>query len=826
MSRLREYLARILKRKVDAHGIVVWVDEHQEYGQEVVRSLCPLDAHFAAWDGSWFALRREIEPLVASAEPPRLVVYQGIKTPDEDPLAEVRYAGTEWKIRLSTLVREALKGELAPARLEEIARQARTLAEAEAAMTTGDIVEVRLQVALGSADPIQLALRILADSSDEILEAHGLWEDARRFLERAFGGEPRGTGDALRHAVFRNLILIELQEALGAPPVSFGLQPGPADRDQRRRVRDLLAQWRRDLVRLHTYRDLAVRAEADLGLKEALVWDDRLAELDTIPALEDLALGRVLQLLEQGQIKDAERLVLARRLGSLWVRTSVPEAEGWQPCWQAVEALVRLRAELSASAIPEGVSSGRMLQWYADEGWRVDQAHRQLEAALTELRGYGLLDEAIRAVRIAYEGWLESLLERFVEALERDGLDAGLPRQSEIYKNHVVRSEGVTAYFWVDALRYELAKELEEALRRVHAEVELTAAIATAPTITPVGMASLLPRAERGVHLTLSPRGDIEVAVDGMPVRTVQERMSLVRAAQGDVAEFLLTDLFEWSEKDLRDRIGSARLVVVRSQEIDEAFESDHTAVAWRYVKEIRDLLIRAIARLAAAGVERFVIAADHGFLVLSRPLGPERTIEAPGGEGELHRRCWVGRGGSTSPSALRLPLAELGVAGDLDLVVPRGLAMFAAGGARRFLHGGLSPQELVVPVIAVRPHVAVVSGGRKIAVRIAGDRITTGVFSATLAFEPDLFTAELRVRVSARSRSEVEVARVVAGEGYEEQTGSVRLRAGGLQVITFRVTTSLRKGDRVTLHVYDTDTDRLLARSRPAEVVTAVGVD
>jgi hypothetical protein len=825
MSQLREYLVRTLKKKLDTHGIVVWVDDHQEYGQEVVQSLCPPNVHFAAWDGSWYALRREVEPFIAPAEPPRLVIYQGLKTPDEDPLAEVRDAGTEWKVRLPTLVREALKGVLSPARLEEVARQARTLVEAEVALTAGEIVEVRLQAALGSADPIQLALRILADSPDGRLEAQDLWEDARRFLRRAFGGEPRGTGDTLRTAVFRHLVLVELEEVLGLLPAGVGVQPGPADREQRRRARDLLAQWRRDLVRLPTYRDLAVRAEVDLGLKETLEWDDRLAELDTLSALEALALGRVLELLQQGQVEAAKQLATSRKQ-SLWVRVGVPEAEEWQPRWEAIGCLLGLRAALSANPVPKDVSAGQLLAWYVDTAWRVDQAHRRCEAALTELREYGSLDEAIRGARRAYEAWLEGLLALFAEAVEREGLDGALPRQSEIFKTHVAPGDGVIAYIWVDALRYELGQELADALRGTHPEVDVSAAVATPPTITPVGMASLLPRAERGVRLALSSGGAIDVVVDGIAARTVQDRLGLVRAAKGEVAEFLLTDLFDWSEKDLRGRIGSARLVVVRSQEVDEAFESDHTAAAWRYVKELRDLLVRATARLAAAGVERFVIAADHGFLVLSRPLGPERIIEAPGGEGESHRRCWVGRGGSTSPSALRLSLSEFGVAGDLDLVVPRGLAMFAAGGARRFLHGGLSPQELLVPVITIRAHVTLPPSSRKVALRVAGDRITTGVFSASLSFEADLFTTELEVRVSARNRGGAEVAKIVAGEGYDEQTGSVRLRGGAPQIITFRVTTSLNKGDRVILQAYDADSDRLLAKSKPADVVADVGVD
>jgi len=826
MSKLREHLARALAKKIEAHGIVVWVDDHEEYGLEVARSLCPSSAHFAAWDGSWYKLRQEIEPFVASAEPPRVVIYQGVKTPSEDPLAEVRDAGTEFKLRLATLLRDAFEGVFTPARLEEVARQARTLAEAEGALTAGEIVEVRLQTALGTSDPLQLALKILTGTCDETLNANNLWEDARRFLQRAFGGNANGTGDVLKNALFRHLILVELEEVLGKLPLGLGIQPGPADPEQRHRARDLLAQWRRDTLCLPAYRDFAVRAQADLGLEEVFLWDERLANLDTIPVLEQVALDRVLELLQKGHAEHASELASGRRTRSIWARGDAIQAEEWQPRWQAAEALGRLSAELASIVVPEFASADEALRWYLKDGWRADQAHRRCEAALTEVPTYGSLDEVIREARQGYESWLETLLERFTRVIEREGLDTSLIRQSEIHKALVAPGEEVTAYVWVDALRYEMAQELADSLRRTHPKVDITAALGTAPTVTSVGMASLLPRAERGLRLGLSTQGNEEVFVDGVPVRTVQDRMALIRAAHGEVAEFLLTDLFDWGEKDLRSRIGSARLVVVRSREIDDAFESNNTAVAWRYVKEIREVLLRATARLAAAGVERFVIAADHGFFILSRPLGPERMVEAPGGDGKLHRRCWVGRGGSTSPSALRLPLSEFEVSGDLDLVVPRGLGIFGAGGTRRFLHGGLSPQELVVPVITVWAHITGPSGGRGITAQIIGNRITTGVFSASLTFEPDLFTTELRVRVSTRNQRGAEIARIVAGEGYEDQTGSVRLSGTAPQIVTFRVTRSLARGDRLTLQVHDADTDKLLARSRPTEVVADVEVD
>ncbi len=826
MSRLRDYLKQELKKKLDRYGIVVWVDEHGEYGPEVARAIVPDDARFFVWDGSWYALRRQLEPLIDGSTPPRLLIYQGVRTPEEDPLAEVRYAGTEWKIRLATLIRNALKGELSTSCLEELASQASTLAEAEAAMTAGPIVEVRLQAALGSNDPVELGLRLLADPTDEILEKGKLWEDARRFLKRAFGGEPRGTGKALRNSVFRHLVLLELSEALAGLPEGVGIQPGEADEQQRSLARELLARWRRDIERAGSYRDLALQAERDLGLARTLSWDDRLSGLDTVPVIEELALSRTLELLEQGALEEAKELASSRRERSFWVRSSIPEARGWQRRWEAVRALVELRNELTRCTMPKGVSAGEILQWYVRDGWRVDQAHRRFEAALTELYQYGLMEPSIQAARSAYEAWLEELLSAFTEATKEGGLEHSLLVQTQVFKEHMKSGEGKVAYLLVDALRYELGQELALSLQDEQREVQTVAAVATPPTVTTVGMAALLPRAERGLGMNLSGKGNLEIFVDGVPMRTVHDRLSLIRASEGEVADFLLNQLFDLSENELRGRIGSAHVVVVRSQEIDQAFESDNTAAAWHYVGEIRGLLDRAIARLSAAGVERFIIAADHGFLILSRPLGPERTIDPPGGQGKLHRRFWLGRGGSTSSSVVRFPLADFEVSGGLDLVVPKGLAIFKAGGARRFLHGGLSPQELVVPIITVQVNRPVSPRVRKIDVIIVGNRITTGVFSASLSFSPDLFATEMKVRVSARNRKGKEVARIVAGENYDEATGVVCLSGGETQIVTLRVVTPLKKGDRVTLQAYDAETDRLLGKSKAAEVLIDIGTD
>ena len=146
MSAVREHLAEVIRKKVDAHGTVVWEDPEREYAD--VAETVPPGATFVRWDGSWYALRRELEELVNGPTAPRLVIYQPIETPREDPLAEIRQAGTVLRHRLGTLVRDALAGTFTQNRIAELAHGSRTLLEVEAALTGAGQIGVQLPAAL------------------------------------------------------------------------------------------------------------------------------------------------------------------------------------------------------------------------------------------------------------------------------------------------------------------------------------------------------------------------------------------------------------------------------------------------------------------------------------------------------------------------------------------------------------------------------------------------------------------------------------------------------------------------------------------------------
>src|SRR5258708_24188166 len=125
----------------------------------------------------------------------------------------------------------------------------------------------------------------------------------------------------------------------------------------------------------------------------------------------------------------------------------------------------------------------------------------------------------------------------------------------------------------------------------------------------------------------------------------------------------------------------------------------------------------RAIRGLAELGYNTMTVAADH-VILLGDELGEDMKLDAPGGETlDLHRRVWVGKGGAAGgTSFLRARLAAFGLSHDptLEIAVPWGFAGFkAAGGSLAYFHGGLAPQEIIVPVMAIVPTVSATPAAR-----------------------------------------------------------------------------------------------------------------
>ena len=388
-----------------------------------------------------------------------------------------------------------------------------------------------------------------------------------------------------------------------------------------------------------------------------------------------------------------------------------------------------------------------MTAYASDGGWhRVDALQRRLETWAAKMDEEPDTEKALSVIRREHEELLRRMAEGFAKALgEAAWTVQGVLHQTRIYPDVVQPMGGRTAYFFVDALRFEMGVDLAMQLQGVR-DLSIRPAIAALPSITPVGMAALLPGASASFTV-VEQKAKFAAKLEGSDMPGLNERLKFLKAKVPDAVDVTLGKLLSTPLSKLGKLVGESSLVVVRSQEIDFMGEMDGDLLARQVMDTIIGNIARAVKKLAAAGIENFVITGDHGHQFSMRKEEDMRTDNPGGTTVQIHRRCWIGRGGATPTGTVRLTGAELGYQTDLDFVFPTGLGVFKSGGGLAFHHGGFSLQELVIPVLSFRITQQPFKPDREALVRLSSvpDRITNRTFGA-------------RVRVTEQGRLGVDV--------------------------------------------------------------------
>ena len=247
----------------------------------------------------------------------------------------------------------------------------------------------------------------------------------------------------------------------------------------------------------------------------------------------------------------------------------------------------------------------------------------------------------------------------------------------------------------VDALRYELGVALEKQLSE-DGKVKLYPALAQLPSITKVGMASLLPRAGDDLVMKRKQDGTIIPYLNDLPLGNVNQRMDILRNRYGQ--RFLEMTLNNFLNK--KNKLNNVDLLVLRSVEIDNHFESNPETAPGL----IQDMLKRirvAVHRLQTIGFHEIVIATDHGFVLNLLTQAGDAISKPPGEWINEHDRLLLGKGTGDIANFV-MPAQMAGIRGDIPQIAgPRGLVPYRFGIV--YFHGGVSLQELILPVIVIR---------------------------------------------------------------------------------------------------------------------------
>jgi len=701
--------------------------------------------------------------------------------------------------RLTVVARNALRPILGEATATGVEKQVEagklTLADLNALADKGrDMSKGVVSLIFGSGHPEEVALTFLAgDGHDPEIEQKSAADELRDLLQGsldvAFGKSESLAG--IRQQLTRHILVTDLVAGLGdaAPSVleavSTASKPAAVDA-----CVQVAKNWRLRRDVRDSYVAAAEVVEKEFSLGTVAFSPEEIVEVETFPIMETALLRHV----ESALLEKADQKLLdlaESRLSRFWSDVKPAVQAHWALVASAAEVL--LEADWVADTLKKPPATvPELIQAYAEGGrpWcLLDTHHRHMES-----RWYNFepgedsesLEKLIVKARHRYVEVGAELAKHFVETFAKATHPIpGVLRQVEVFNTQVkpILEEGKTAYVWVDALRYEMARELCEVLKDDF-DLSIESAIATIPTITEIGMAALLPGADQSAKVVSVGSGKLALEIDGTVVKTRGDRVAFLEAHAGvSVFAAKLDDLLPKPRKKVREAIDNAGLVLITSQEIDELCEKDNITQARRQMDGVLSDLRRGVRVLVDHGVTSIVMVADHGHL-FAEEVGDDMKIDAPGGEtADLHRRVWLGVGGTSDASYLRTPLSSLGVESDLDVATPRSFGVFRQKGrvARAYFHGGLSPQELIVPVVALTPKAeALVGPPTEIEWQLTPgtEKLTTRFFSVQIAgVSTGLFELEPpKVRVEVRGRGKCVSRPVSASYGFEDATGEVQL--------------------------------------------------
>jgi hypothetical protein len=805
-----EYLFQLISKQVDDRGLVVWYDPEQAY-EAAARELDLPKANVAQYEGSFFKLRNEIDHLLNNGQPPRLVVYIPVeRTETHSALIELDCAGVIMQprqqppacnTRLSVVARNALKPILGEDQVAEIERQAEagvlSLADLNSLAGKGkDISTGVLTLIFGSANPQEVALAFLhSEQHDEEIRKKSAEKELRHLLQISFDIEMPSSATPVtwRERLARHILLTDLITALGEHvPVALSSAKVATSQGGVNSCVRLARSWRNNRDSRDSYVDAAKKVDEEFSLGQIALDPNAIDGSETFLAVERALLHHVESELIGAASADLLQVAVARQ-SRFWAEVEPAVQARWALIAAAAEVLIA--ADRAANEIKNPPATfGALVKAYADddEPWcLLDTHHRHLESRWSKLEfqagdAQESLDQLITKARGRYTEVGSQLARYFVTQFSKAKHPiAGLGRQRDIFETHVKPRlrESKVAYVWVDALRFEMARELA---RLLEDDFELTvqAALGTIPTITEIGMAALLPRAGIAAKVIPVSTGKLGLQIDRTVIKDRKDRIAFLKAHAGvPVFDAKLDDLLPKPSKKVKEGVQGAQLVLITSQEIDELAEGDNIAQARRQMDGVLHDLRRGLRILADLGVKTIVVAADHGHL-FGEEIGDDMKIEAPGGDtADLHRRVWLGVGGTSEPSYLRAALSSLGVDSDLDIATPWTFACFKSkGGARAYFHGGLSPQELIIPVITMTATAQSIAGpptGIDWKLTPGSAKLSTRFFSVQIAGTvTGLFGIEApKVRVEVRAGKKVVSNPVSASYGFEDATGEVKLR-------------------------------------------------
>ena len=270
-----------------------------------------------------------------------------------------------------------------------------------------------------------------------------------------------------------------------------------------------------------------------------------------------------------------------------------------------------------------------------------------------------------------------------------------LPQQKDFYKNNIVKADVRTVVIISDALRYEVGYEISQKLRKEAnvKEIKIEAMLTDLPSRTFLGMANLLPcKKERDIDLVSA-----KVLIDGIDSQGTENREKILKTSCEESSAISFDNFYKLNRVKQEEFIKGKKVIYIYHDSIDAIGDKAKTENnTFNACKDAVENIVSLSKLLSSLGVVNIYITSDHGFLYEKKEVEEYNKLELKNTKYKsIGKRYAIYEKEVEEKGCVTLKLDSL-----YGVFPEKNQRIKASGSGLQFVHGGASPQEMIIPLI------------------------------------------------------------------------------------------------------------------------------
>lgn len=427
-----------------------------------------------------------------------------------------------------------------------------------------------------------------------------------------------------------------------------------------------------------------------------------LADVDYFELIDRKVLSDLAKEVEERKISAGQcvQYIRSRRAGHWY--------QDYRHHYAAIETAASFLEAINAATL-EMDSFDDGIRRYTQTWWQVDSLYRQFVFHSRESNSTTLFEGLSQIIEQQYSNrFLLPLGDRWQAIVDQSEAWSPQAAQRAFFLTKVqtpfLSKNKKVCIIISDGLRYEIGQEFAERIRRENRySATISYMVTGLPSYTQLGMAALLPNQKLQINLDESAT----VSVDGRNSAGTDNRNTIVAGVPGKKGTAIQArDLLAMNATDSRALFRDHDFVYVYHNAIDStgdkaATESD----VFEAADETIDTLVQLVKKLTAANASNILVTADHGFIYQNGVDESDFVASAANSvESDYRdRRFLLGKHLPKPPGMHHYTSAQLGLDGDVEVLIPNSInRLRLSGSGFRYVHGGSTLQEVVVPLIEI----------------------------------------------------------------------------------------------------------------------------